>query len=146
MRLIRICILAVIVPLLVSGCAITHDYKLAKGIDKAKSVNIITNAKTREGFLETMISWLGDNGYQYNVLPEGSSTNEQDWVLTYNGQWSWDITIYMAKATIKAYKNGVFSGESTYSSTKGGFSLKKFSKADEIINKMMEKLFFGENI
>ena len=146
MRGIRILVALVMIPLLVSGCAITQDFKVASGIKDAKTVNIITNAETKEGFLEAMKTWLEENGYEYNVLADGSSTKQDGWALTYNGLWSWDLTIYMSKAFIKAYENGVLAGESKYSVQGGASSMNlgKFKKAEETVWALMSKLFYGK--
>ena len=139
MRSFLVCLLLA-VALVSSGCAITHDSKAAVGIKEAGTINIIQNPSVRAGFLEAMKEWLTSNGYKYNVLPQNADKS-QGWVLTYIGQWSWDLTIYLAKASIKAYKDGVEVGNSEYSSTQGGLNLNKFSKADETIKKMMTDLF-----
>ena len=73
---------------MLTGCSITHDYRQAENIKDAGTINIITNPEVREGFLEAMTSWLGENGFKYNILPEGSSAKDKGWVLTYIGKWS----------------------------------------------------------
>ena len=125
-----------------SGCAVTHDYKQAKGIRDASIINIVDNPATRKGFLNAMTSWLGENGYEYSILPEGSNPEEKGWALTYTGRWSWDIAIYLAKATIEAYHNGVSAGNAKYSA--GSASLDKFRNAEETVKKMMSNLFNGK--
>ena len=127
---------------MLTGCSITHDYRQAENIKDAGTINIITNPETKEGFLKAMTSWLGENGFKYNILPEGSSTKDKSWVLTYIGKWSWDVTIYLSKAAIEAYNNGVLAGNSTYSA--GSANLSKFRNAEETIKKMMSNLFYGE--
>jgi len=144
MKAIKYVVVAVLISML-AGCAITQDYRVAKGIKNASNVNIITNTKNREGFLEVMKTWLEENGYKYTILPGGSSNKQAGWVLTYNGLWSWDLTIYLSKATIKAYENGVLAGESKFLVQGGATSMNlgKFRKAEETIREMMEKLFYG---
>ena len=128
---------------LLSGCAITHDFKAAQGIDDAKMINIIKNPETREGFLDVMTAWLSENGYKYNILPSDANRNQQGWILTYTGRWSWDVTIYLAKALIEAYNDGSRLGYATYSvsGNSSNFNLKKFEKAETTIRKMMSNLF-----
>lgn len=126
-----------------SGCAITHDHKHAKGIQDTSTVNIINNPEVlQEGFVKAMTSWLSENGYEYTILPEGSSLKEKGWLLTYTGKWSWDVTIYLAKSTIQAYQNGVPAGHAKYSAS--SLNLTKWRSAEETIRKMMANLFFGE--
>ena len=105
MNLFRIGIICLAIIVL-SGCAITHDFKAAHGIENADIINIVENPKTREGFLEVMTAWLSENGYKYNILASNANYNQQGYVLTYTGLWSWDITIYLAKAAIDAYNDG----------------------------------------
>ncbi len=141
MRTSLVCLLLAAV-LLSSGCAITHDYKSASGIKEATTINIIENPDTMPGFLAAMKSWLDSHGYNYNILPRDGD-RAHGWVLTYNGEWTWDITIYMAKATINAFKDGVETGYATYNVQGGGMSmnLSKWRNAKETIKKMMSNLF-----
>ena len=141
MRTSLACLLLVVV-MLSSGCAIVHDYKSASGIKEANTINIIENPETRAGFLAAMKSWLDSHGYKYNVLPRDGD-RAHGWVLTYYGEWSWDITIYMAKAAINAYKDGVEAGRSTYSVQGNNMSVNptKWRSAEETIKKMMSNLY-----
>ncbi len=141
MRTCLICLLLVAV-MLSSGCAITHDHKSAAGIKEATTINIIENPDTRAGFLAAMKSWLDSHGYKYNVLPRDGD-RAHGWVLTYNGEWTWDVTIYMAKAAINAFKDGVETGYATYD-VQGGcmsYNLSKWRNAEETIKKMMSNLY-----
>ena len=113
MKIFRICVFFLAVVIL-SGCASVHNFKVARGIKEADTINIITDAETRKGFLDVMTEWLSENGYKYNVLPSDASHNQQGWVLTYTGLWSWDFTIYLAQSTINAYNNGSHAGYASY--------------------------------
>ena len=146
MKVIRICILAVVIPML-SGCAITQDFKVAEGIKDATNVNIITNSEvSKEGFLEAMKAWLEENNFKYTILPEGSST-KQGWVLTYSGAWSWDLAIYLSSAAIKAYENGALAGEAEYTVHGGAssYNMGKYKKGEGIVRGLMSKLFYGKS-
>ena len=100
MKISWVCFL-LIGAMLLSGCAITHDNKPASGIKEASILHIIDDPATREGFLEAMKAWLDEHGYKYDVLPANTNKNREGWVLTYNGKWSWDVSIYLAKAVIE---------------------------------------------
>ena len=145
MKLVRICFLAILIPML-SGCAITSDFKVAQGIKDATNVNIVTNSSvSKKGFLEAMKAWLEENNYKYTILPEGSST-KQGWVLTYRGAWSWDLAIYLSSAAIKAYENGALAGEAEYTVHGGSasYNLGKYKKGEGIVRGLMSKLFYGK--
>ena len=141
MRACLVCLLLVAV-MLSSGCAIVHDYKSASGIKEANTINIIENPETRAGFLAAMKSWLDSHGYKYNVLPRDGD-RAHGWVLTYDGRWSWDWTIFLAKATINAYKDGVEEGYATYSvdGETVNQNLSKWRSAEGTIKKMMSNVF-----
>ena len=129
--------------MLLCGCAITHDYKPAAGIKNASVINIIDNSGTRKGFLDAMKSWLDENGHKYNILSSNNSKDREGWVLTYDGKWSWDITIYLSKAVIEAYKDGVQSGFAKYSVQGNSMSANpsKWRNAEKTIREMMSNLF-----
>jgi len=104
---------------------------------------IINNTETKNGFKIAMIDWLRNHNYQVKVLPENSNYNTCEWTLTYVGKWSWDLTIYLSDAEIKAYHNGNFAGENTFHIEGGNFSANpnKYDSAKSRINMMMNELF-----
>ena len=135
--------LMLIAVMALSGCAITHDYKAVPNIKNAGTIKIIDNLATRKGFVTAMTSWLTANGYKYVILPQTNDMNQQGWVLSYEGKWSWNVAAYLSKAGIKAYKDGEELGSAEYD-IQGGFGYinpTKFRCAKKIINKMMENLF-----
>ena len=64
-------------------------------------------------------------------------------MLTYDGRWAWDWTIFLAKATINAYKDGVEEGYATYSvdGETVNQNLSKWRSAEGTIKKMMSNVF-----
>lgn len=132
-------LLLLMVAVMLAGCAVSHDFKAAPGIKNAVTINIVEDHETREGVLDVMTTWLTENGFKHKILPPGSDINQEGWMLTYTAQWSWDLTIYLSKAIISAYNNGMPMGYAKYSAT--GFDLNKFEKAEPTIRKMMSNLF-----
>ena len=102
---------------------------------------IIKDNETRAGFLQTMENWLRQNGYEYTVLPDGSRHRHEDLTLEYEGEWSWDLALYLTDAEIKAYNNGQRVAEVSFKVPRITANLGKFGSAEKRINEMMNRLF-----
>lgn len=139
-----ICVLCV---LQLSGCVfITHKASVATGIEDAKTIVIIKNASTKEGFLNAVTDWLAKNDYKYTVVEPGENKlSDFEWALDYYGTWRWDVSIFLDDASIRAFKDGEEVGYAKYNvGIKGGYNLSKWRSAEETIFKMLDNLF-GKN-
>ena len=132
-----------IIVMLMSGC-VRAEYRrnLPDGINKTDTIYIIENPKARADFLEGMKEWLSKYMYNVEILPSDSKVQDYDWVLTYTARWDWHFTAYLAEAKIIAYKNGFYTGESSYLCAPG--SLEKWPSAHDKIMKIMDNLFEDE--
>ena len=128
---------------IIAGCGVKHKYKAADGINQAIQICIVNNPATKEGFQNTMVSWLKRNNYEVKLLPQGSNLSECEWTLTYYGKWSWDATIYLSDAEIIAYHNGQRVAESKFHVSGGAFSFNpnKYGAAESRVQTMMSNLF-----
>jgi hypothetical protein len=103
-------------------------------------VVIIKDAETREGFLNTMETWLQDNNYSYTVVPDHSKHDLEKLTLEYEGHWSWDLALFLKQAEINAYQNGQRVGEVEFKVPYTA-NPNKFGNAAKRIGFMMDTVF-----
>nr|WP_246847573.1 Sbal_3080 family lipoprotein [Vibrio crassostreae] len=103
-------------------------------------VVIVKDAETREGFLNTMETWLQDNDYTYTVVPDKSQHDLDKLTLEYEGHWSWDLALFLKQAEINAYKNGQRVGEVEFKVPYTA-NPNKFGNATKRIGFMMDTIF-----
>ncbi|NYZ69124.1 hypothetical protein H0A36_24190 [Endozoicomonas sp. SM1973] len=134
--------------LLLSSCALTYKHTEAKGIKWASEVCILKDEETRQGFLDVMVNWLEEKNYKPRVVHSRRQAYKCDWYLSYYGKWSWDLAIYLSDAKIYAHNNSRRVGVSEYYVTAGAWNanLAKHGSSEPRIRKMMNNLFFGEDV
>jgi hypothetical protein len=103
-------------------------------------VVIVKDAETREGFLNTMETWLQDNDYTYTVVPDKSKHDLDKLTLEYEGHWSWDLALFLKQAEINAYQNGQRVGEVEFKVPYTA-NPNKFGNAAKRIGFMMDTVF-----
>ena len=103
-------------------------------------VVIVKDAETREGFLNTMETWLQDNDYTYTVVPDKSQHDLDKLTLEYEGHWSWDLALFLKQAEINAYQNGQRVGEVEFKVPYTA-NPNKFGNASKRIGFMMDTVF-----
>ncbi|CAK1723050.1 Sbal_3080 family lipoprotein [Vibrio gigantis] len=103
-------------------------------------VVIVKDAETREGFLNTMETWLQDNDYTYTVVPDKSQHDLDKLTLEYEGHWSWDLALFLKQAEINAYQNGQRVGEVEFKVPYTA-NPNKFGNATKRIGFMMDTIF-----
>ncbi|WP_215405407.1 Sbal_3080 family lipoprotein [Vibrio gigantis] len=103
-------------------------------------VVIVKDAETREGFLNTMETWLQDNDYTYTVVPDKSQHDLDKLTLEYEGHWSWDLALFLKQAEINAYQNGQRVGEVEFKVPYTA-NPNKFGNATKRIGFMMDTVF-----
>ncbi|MBY7730173.1 hypothetical protein JHW46_07370 [Vibrio splendidus] len=103
-------------------------------------VVIVKDAETREGFLNTMETWLQDNDYTYTVIPDKSQHDLDKLTLEYEGHWSWDLALFLKQAEINAYQNGQRVGEVEFKVPYTA-NPNKFGNATKRIGFMMDTIF-----
>ncbi|CAK3103422.1 Sbal_3080 family lipoprotein [Vibrio crassostreae] len=103
-------------------------------------VVIVKDAETREGFLNTMETWLQDNDYTYTVVPDKSQHDLDKLTLEYEGHWSWDLALFLKQAEINAYQNGQRVGEVEFKVPYTA-NPNKFGDASKRIGFMMDTVF-----
>ena len=108
--------------------------------NKKPQVEIIHNDKTREGFKETVETWLKKNGYAYTIKQSGSKHDLDKLTIEYVGIWRWDLALFLNSAKIEAFHEGQRVAEATYKAP-NNMNMNKFSNADERIKYLMDVLF-----
>ncbi|WP_454440980.1 Sbal_3080 family lipoprotein [Vibrio bathopelagicus] len=103
-------------------------------------VVIVKDAETREGFLNTMETWLRDNDYTYTVVPDKSQHDLDKLTLEYEGHWGWDLALFLKQAEINAYQNGQRVGEVEFKVPYTA-NPNKFGNATKRIGFMMDTVF-----
>ncbi len=103
-------------------------------------VVIVKDAETREGFLNTMETWLQDNDYTYTVVPDKSQHDLDKLTLEYEGHWGWDLALFLKQAEINAYQNGQRVGEVEFKVPYTA-NPNKFGNATKRIGFMMDTIF-----
>ncbi|RPF04852.1 hypothetical protein EDB14_2828 [Vibrio crassostreae] len=103
-------------------------------------VVIVKDAETREGFLNTMETWLQDNDYTYTVVPDKSQHDLDKLTLEYEGHWGWDLALFLKQAEINAYQNGQRVGEVEFKVPYTA-NPNKFGNASKRIGYMMDTVF-----
>ncbi|CAK1741038.1 MULTISPECIES: Sbal_3080 family lipoprotein [Vibrio] len=103
-------------------------------------VVIVKDAETREGFLNTMETWLQDNDYTYTVVPDKSQHDLDKLTLEYEGHWGWDLALFLKQAEINAYQNGQRVGEVEFKVPYTA-NPNKFGNASKRIGFMMDTVF-----
>ena len=103
-------------------------------------VVIVKDAETREGFLNTMETWLQDNDYTYTVVPDKSQHDLDKLTLEYEGHWGWDLALFLKQAEINAYQNGQRVGEVEFKVPYTA-NPNKFGNASKRIGFMMDTIF-----
>lgn len=103
-------------------------------------VVIVKDAETREGFLNTMETWLQDNDYTYTVVPDKSQHDLDKLTLEYEGHWGWDLALFLKQAEINAYQNGQRVGEVEFKVPYTA-NPNKFGNATKRIGFMMDTVF-----
>lgn len=129
------------IALLISGCASPrYSVNSAKGITQSRTIHIVEDPNVRASFLKSMQDWLYQHKYDVNVLAPNSEIAHDEWTLTYHALWSWDLTIFLAEATICAFNKGIFAGEAKYLAPNSN-TFSKYRKAEKTIHAMMDMLF-----
>ncbi|MCL1123650.1 Sbal_3080 family lipoprotein [Shewanella surugensis] len=127
--------------LLLSGCGSPrYTAKPIEALTNQVDIVIINDEATREGFLETMESWLTEHHYQYTVQSEGEKHDLNKLTLEYEGHWTWDLALYLKRAEIKAFQHGQRVGEVDFKVPYTA-NPNKFGNAEKRIRFMMDALF-----
>lgn len=136
----RILILTVAMATLLGvGCGAPkfHGKPVALEIRNARpEVLLITNTKTREGFMKTIESWLPANNYSFVVKSADSPHENEKLTIEYVGHWSWDLALYLSSARIQAFQGGLRVGDVCYE-VPNTLDTDKFSNAEERITLML---------
>ncbi|MCP3127912.1 Sbal_3080 family lipoprotein [Shewanella sp. KJ2020] len=134
-------LVAVLGIAILSGCAAPRY--TAKPIETDTSnveIVIIKDKETRDGFQETMETWLKANNYTYTVQPDGSKHDLNKLTLEYEGNWAWDLALYLKSAEINAFQNGQRVGNIKFQVPYTA-NPSKFGNAADRISYMMSALF-----
>lgn len=135
---------ALMVLVLCSGCVgIGYNITNVSGVKNASKIYIVEDIKTKEGFLDVMATWLKKHNYEFEILDENADKSQYEWVLTYNGKWSWDAAIYLSDAEINVYKNGIYESKTEFNVKGGAFNINpsKYGSGENRVREMMNKLF-----
>ncbi|SCA56638.1 conserved exported hypothetical protein [Candidatus Terasakiella magnetica] len=130
--------------ILLSACA-APQFNASPLKYSGSQIVVIKDNDTREGFLQSMKSWLAQNKYDFAVSEDGSKHDHKKVTLEYEGHWGWDLALYLKDAEIKAYSDGQRIGEASYKVPYTA-NPNKFSVASERIASMMDLLFGKKSV
>lgn len=133
-------LLAVSAVTLLSACTIVQTVE-PTDLPPGDELCIIENTDVREGFLKEVKAVLGEMDIRYRVTDAAAAQEQCEWTMTYTGNWSWDLALYMSYAQIRVYRNGLLDGEAIYDASGGSGSLGKFIDAETKIRELMDELF-----
>ena len=74
-------------------------------------------------------------------MPGGTPADACTLSSTYIARWSWDVTIYLAYASIEVYRDGDLAGRALYDSRGGRVNPGKFIDAEPKIRELVSELF-----
>jgi len=133
-------IVLLVLPL--AACAIKEQViPVALDSGAARDICVINNPDVRQEFLDGYKRALEGRNFTVKILPERSSVQACPLTSTYTAEWRWDLSLYLAYADLKIYRNGQVQGEALYDSTQGGMNSGKFIHADAKIQELTNKLF-----
>lgn len=107
--------------------------------DLPSPICLVRNLDVREGFREALERQIEDHGYSTRVIrrdPEGCPV-----LVVYYARWDWDLALFMQKAAIRAYSDGLLVGEASYDASRSGMSFKKFIDAEEKVQSLVGEMF-----
>ena len=126
---------------LLPACAIRQDaipVQLASG----EPICVVNDPAVRAEVEPIILDALTKRGYVPRVVPTAVGRERCANELEYTAKWSWDFTIYMSKAELAYYQNGVQTGRSVYDSkSAGGMNFNKWVNAEEKLREMVAELF-----
>ena len=126
--------------LALSSCTIVQNVTPYRSSD-IQEICIIEDPAVRAGFLRAYKRALREKGYKIRILEEHANLDDCELTSTYMGRWKWDMALYMAYAEIRVYRDGVKKGEAIYDATGGAGLPKKWIKAEEKIEELVNFLF-----
>ena len=133
---------AAILLSLLTGCSSpTFKGQAIPSQYRQQEITIVRDKETRQGFIQVMEDWLKNNRYDYKVQEETSLVDPQVLTLTFEGKWGWDMTTFLANAFIDAQYQGKRVGRVHYYTPSWAVNSKKFAKAEDRIQMMMDALF-----
>jgi len=138
--------LVVSIALLVgtSACVINQTVRAVRLNENLGSEIVIVPEKegVRISFTEAYSAALKAKGLSVVEKPFGTPLTDYSLASTYVARWSWDLATYMSYAEIHVFEHGKEIGHVLYDSRMGGGRIdKKFIKAEEKINELVDQLF-----
>ncbi len=124
---------------LLLGCTIRYTANpiFIPKVDR-KEICVI-EAEAYGNFLVSYKKALEAKGFSVKLLSRGSDVAACPLSSTYQSVWSWDLAMYMSRAQIFVFRNGILTGNALYASSDG--ALKKYGGTEEKIAKMVDQLF-----
>ncbi len=129
----------VLTSLALCACTIRQTVE-PSGLAQGDELCIVENPKVRSGFIFEFQSALAERGIRFKMVDSTSTFPQCEWTARYVARWSWDITVYMAYAEIKIFRNGHLDGEAIYDSTGGSSSFAKWIDAKPKIHELVNEL------
>ena len=127
---------------LAAGCSIRQDVKPVTPAQlSSKEICVRQNAEVRANFLDAYRKALESKGFTVRVLEPTAGITACPLLSTYSANWRWDLTMYMAYAEMRVYRDGNEIGKAVYDALMGGGRMDKFINADEKVRELVAQLF-----
>ncbi len=130
---------ACILNLLLFGCTIRYTANpiLIQKVDRKEICVIEDEADGR--FLLSYKKALEEKGFSVKILSFESDVAACPLSSMYKSVWSWDLVVYMPRAQIFVFRNGILTGNALYDSS--GLALTKYERTHKKITNMVDLLF-----
>lgn len=121
-------VLGMVLTAFVIGCN-TYDVRPLAYDPHLKYVAVVKNPDVKVGdFLDVMENNFGSRGIRVKYVEGSYEGSIGEYVVQYGAKRSWDITPYLADATVKIRKDGITVGRGHYHHVGGSCSWDVFTK------------------
>ncbi|HEY4372918.1 MAG TPA: Sbal_3080 family lipoprotein [Burkholderiales bacterium] len=133
--------LALLALPLLSACAIHENVKPVDELASREVCIIVNPALFSDGFLPVYEKALQAKGLTVRELPADGKIEDCPVVSTYTANWGWHWATYLSFTRIRIFSNAHLRGEATYDATHGRYSLKKYVRAADKVDELVDQLF-----
>ena len=135
------CIVFIISILFVAGCGSNRGLtELVQVKIDNHPIIVVKDSATRDGVLREIEKWFFENGYDATVVDSLTQVKHENFVMTYNARWGWDIATYMRLVEMKIFKDQTVVGSLKFDSVEYG-GIDKFGDAETRLKILLDVLF-----
>lgn len=141
-KILLLCLLSCCLAACGNAKYYVRGQRAADVLQDQKTILIVENPATRDGFLSVLKKWLVSHSYQFTVVDEEKDVKRLPY-LRYEGKWSWDMALYLRTAYVSLYSDTRLVGRCRLA-VPNNLNPNKWDPADQKIENMMSLLFFHE--